>query len=129
MRLNSSGSTKTTFADKLVLLFFIALSLSSFFFVNEVLPQGSEVRIEVAGELKYTLPLSDDRIISVEGPMGTTIIEVKNKRVRVVKSPCPNKICLHQDWIERGAVVCLPNKVLVTITGPQQKKEIDGITG
>ena len=120
---------KTTVADWLLILSLVILSAYGFVFAREVMPQGSEVKIEVEGNIRYILPLSVNKVITVSGPSGNTIIEINNNRARITESPCPNKICIHQGWIDRGVIVCLPNKVLVIISGPTIQKGIDGITG
>jgi len=120
---------KTTFADWLLILTLVVLSSYSFIFVRDVMPQGSEVRIEVEGKPRYILPLSVNKTITVGGLSGNTIIEINNNKVRIKDSPCPNKLCIHQGWIDTGAIVCLPNRVLVIITAPDIKKDLDGITG
>lgn len=127
----SSGTDKhkTTWADRLLILSLAALAIYSFVFARDVMPQGSEVRIEVEGNIRYLLPLSVNRTVTVGGPSGNTIIEIKNNMVRVSESPCHNKLCLHQGWTDRGAIACLPNRVLVIISSPDTKKDIDGTTG
>ncbi len=79
------------------------------------------MQIEVNGRLVYVLPIDKDRTVSVEGPEGRTVIEIKDHRLRVTESPCHNKLCIKQGWIESGAIVCLPNRVVVTI-GDQKMK-------
>ncbi|MEW5744123.1 MAG: NusG domain II-containing protein [Nitrospirota bacterium] len=120
---------KTTFGDGLLLLFFLCLSLYSFVFAREAMPEGSAVTIEVEGTLLYSLPLDRNTTVAVDGPLGKTLVEVRDRRVRVTESPCHNKLCLHQEWVTRGAVVCLPNRVVVTITAPKEKNTLDAITG
>ncbi|MFO0753703.1 MAG: NusG domain II-containing protein [Thermodesulfovibrionales bacterium] len=120
---------KATFADRMLLLFLLFLSLYSFFFVRQALPQGSELEIEVSGELRYAVPLSADRTVEVEGPLGRTVIEIRHGRARVTDSPCRNRICMHQGWIRSGAVVCLPNRVMMRVTGAEAGRELDGVSG
>ena len=33
--------------------------------------------------------------------------------MRIIDSPCPNKTCVAQGW--HNPLVCLPNKVMITI--------------
>ena len=119
-----------TRADKVLLSICIFLSFSSFAYVKGMMPAGSEVRIEVDGKLKYTLPLNTDKTLEISGVIGKTTIEIKGGKVRIKEAPCPNKLCIHQGWVERGAIVCLPNKVIVTITSPSRnKKTPDAVSG
>lgn len=128
----------TTVADKLLLIALIFISASGFIFIKKAFPQGTDVLIEVNGKQEYKLPLNSDTTVSVKGPAGETVVQIKDKRVCIRESSCPNKICIHSGWIDRGAIICLPNKVVVSIgstagTDPQredkQNKTIDAITG
>jgi len=93
-------------------------------------PQGHTVVIALDNKPMYLLPLDKDRTVSVEGPIGKTTIEIRNSRVRVLDSPCKNKLCVRQGWIERGALVCLPNRVAVTIdNGKETGNTVDAVTG
>lgn len=75
------------------------------------------VRISAeGGESVY--PLDQDRTVRVAGPLGESVIEIKDSHVRFASSPCPNGLC------KRGAVgasggvlVCLPNLVSVRVQG------------
>ncbi|OGW31865.1 MAG: hypothetical protein A2088_02085 [Nitrospirae bacterium GWD2_44_7] len=100
-------------------------------FIKEAFPQGTDVRIEVNGKLAYKLPLNNNAIIAVKGIDGDTVVEIKNRKVRITESPCPNKICIHNGWIDRGAIACLPNRVTVFVDSSEGKenKAIDAITG
>jgi len=118
-----------TIADKILLSLLILLSFSGILFIKEVLPKGCEVQIEVNGRLVYVLPIEDNRIVSVKGPEGRTVIEIKDHRLRVTESPCHNKLCIKQGWIESGAIVCLPNRVLITIGNRGYSNIVDAITG
>jgi len=107
----------------------IVLSLSGILFIREILPESQTVLIDVDGRPAYILPLSEDKTLSVEGSAGKTIVEIRRKKVRIVDSPCRNKLCIRQGWVETGGVVCLPNKVVVTIRGHEDKeKGVDAIT-
>lgn len=121
--------TNITPADRVLLSICIFLSFSSFAYVKALMPAGSEVRIEVDGRLKYRLPLDTDRTLELDGAIGKTTIEIRGGKVRMKDAPCPNKLCVHQGWIESGAIICLPNKVIVTVTGPSRERNPDAVSG
>ena len=121
--------SSTTIADKILFSLLIMLSFSGILFIKEVLPKGREIRIEVNGRLVYVLPVESNRMVTVEGPEGKTVIEIKDHRLRVTESPCCNKICIKQGWVESGAIVCLPNRVIITIGNGEYNKIVDAITG
>lgn len=105
----------TTKADKVLISVLIVVSLSGIFFMQEVMPKRRTVLIEVDGRPLYVLPLGRDRIVEVEGSRGKTIIELKQEMARVKDSPCPTKQCVKQGWTGHGVIVCLPNKVVITV--------------
>ena len=121
----------TTLADRLLFFFLISLSIAGIFVSRDALSQGSDVIIEKDGKPAYTLPLSVDRLVSVDGPYGNTVIEIQGKKVRVKEAHCRNQICVREGWISRGVIVCLPNKLVIIVGGNNkyQKQGIDAITG
>lgn len=50
---------------------------------------------------------------------ATNRIEIRDGRVRMIEASCPNHLCIRQGWIrfEGQSIVCLPNKVTVTVRG------------
>lgn len=130
MSLRETIST-TTVWDRILLITLISISLSGLVFIKEVLPQPEDVSIEVNGKLTYRYPLASDRLLYVEGPYGHLTVEVKDKKVRVFDATCPNKLCEHQGWLTRGAIICLPNRISVIVGGSWDSgdKTVDAITG
>jgi len=82
------------------------------------------------GKPVYILPIDKNNTVSVEGPLGKTQIEIKDHRVRVTESPCKNKLCIRQGWTHHGTIICLPNRIIVTIEDESpQNGTVDAITG
>ncbi len=120
----------TTFADKILFSTLVLLSFSSIIFLKTALPESTAVKIEVDGKPVYLLPVDKDRVVSVEGPEGRTTIEIKDRKVRINESPCRNKLCIGQGWIRSGSIICLPNRVIVTVGNQDGKhKIVDAIAG
>jgi len=119
----SSIFSMATFMDKILLIFLVAFTIASFFFIKELFPSGNLVKISVDNKTAYSIPLNEDRIGAVRGPLGESVVETRNMKVHMKDSPCPDKICIQQGWIGRGAIVCLPNKVVVTVGGDEQLSE------
>ena len=119
----------TTVADRVLFSILILLSLPGLIFVRSLIPGDISVEIVVDGNLEYVLPLDEEKTVPVQGPQGITLVEIRNHRVRVVESPCQNKLCVKQGWVEHGVIACLPNKVLITV-GKNRKKgsEPDAVT-
>lgn len=117
-----------TIYDWALFVVLILLSLSGLFLVKGLALSGNTASIEVNGKLLYRLSLDEDRTVEVNGPVGITRVEVKDGKIRITDSPCPNKLCVRQGWIERGAIICLPNRVVVTI-GVGGMRGVDAISG
>lgn len=118
-------------ADRLLFLFLISVSIAGIFISREALSHNSDVIIEMDGKPAYTLPLYADRILSVGGPYGGALVEIKGGKVRVKEPHCPNGLCAKEGWISKGVIVCLPNKLVIIVGGSKKDQQpgIDAITG
>ena len=54
----------------------------------------------------------DDKYI-VQGYNGDVVIEVKNKKIRVVDENSNNHLCSKQGFTNSIPIVCLPNKIVI----------------
>lgn len=63
------------------------------------------------------LDVGSEGVYEVTGPLGTSRFEVRGGRVRMLESPCPEKICVKTGWIGRpGEVIaCVPNRVVIAV--------------
>ncbi|MCX7793891.1 MAG: NusG domain II-containing protein [Thermodesulfovibrionales bacterium] len=111
--------------DGILIACLLGFSLSGITFMHKLSPADNSVIIEVDGRLYGVYQLSEDRILSVEGPLGRTVIEIKEKKVRVLSSPCTNKFCVHQGFLNQGSIICIPNRVVIIIGA----SPVDAITG
>ena len=68
-----------------------------------------------------------NQTLNIHGSEGVTVIEIKDKQIRFVSSPCPGKTCIACGAVHRPnmPIVCLPNRVSAYITG---KAEFDAIS-
>jgi hypothetical protein len=87
---------------------------------------AGQVVIEASGT-RYHFPISRDRVERVSGPLGDTIVAIEGGTVRVVDSPCPDKICVAAGRISHTGqfVACLPNRVSVSLEG-RDEPTVDG---
>ena len=74
--------------------------------------------IQDANGNTFTMPLSQDDVLTVASSAGTNVIEVQAGKVRVSEADCPNQDCVEQGWISKAGqqIVCLPHKLVVNIT-------------
>ena len=92
---------------------------------------NASIVIVIDNEVKHRIPLMvEEEMQTYEFKFGeqTGYLEVKNGKVRMLEMPkeiCPEGICSETGWIARSsqAIVCLPNKIFVTIQGLDDKND------
>lgn len=79
---------------------------------------ASVAEIQDADGHTYTMPLSEDGTLTVASSAGTNVVEVQGGKVRVSEADCPNQDCVEQGWVSKAGqqIVCLPHKLVVTVT-------------
>ena len=84
---------------------------------------GEIVQIQVAEGDTLKLPLDQDKRLEIAGVLGTSIIEIKDRQVRFVDSPCQGKQCIITGWLEEDGqrAACIPNGVTVQIVGRDRR--------
>lgn len=80
---------------------------------------GTAVIIRSGGKVVAEFSLSRDLDFEIQGPLGTTVIQVENRRVRIARDPSPRQYCVKQGWLSHAgeAALCLPNQVAVELVG------------
>ena len=103
----------------IIFLIAVAALIGGAFLAFEIIatPGGKTVVIEEGNEVVGNYPLSEDRTLKVQGPLGITTVVIRGGQVYVPDSACPNKICIEMGHIfEKGdTIICLPNRVYITI--------------
>ena len=84
---------------------------------------GNQASIAIAGKQWSSIDLYQDRTVTVKGKLGNSQLEVKDGKIRFISSPCDNKQCIHQGWIQQSGeiVACVPNTISVRILGPDPR--------
>ena len=97
------------------------IGLGLFLTLKSFSQKGSVVKVNADGR-HYEYSAKQNGIYTVAGPLGNTSFEIKDGRVRITDSPCPNKTCVNQGW--HSPLVCLPNNVIITL---EAQGEFDAI--
>ena len=116
--------------DYLLILLFIGISFFLFNRKNNKIISKVEI---ISPYKKILLKLPANKIIKVKGfNNGYLVVQIKGEKVRVIRSTCPNKICIKTGWISKigESIICVPNKIIIKIVGNncKIKKKIDFIT-
>jgi len=108
-----------TTGDTILVTMLIFFGITSIFVININRLPGEMCSVEVSGKMIHHLKLSKNQNLSVVGPRGKTLIQIKDNKVRVTHSACPEKICARTGWINKTnqIIVCVPNKVVIQIDG------------
>jgi len=67
--------------------------------------------------------------ITVENGGNINVIEVEHGRIRMLSADCPDGTCVRQGWISGGVfpIVCLPNRVVITLEGGDNDSGVDAV--
>ncbi|MBZ0104557.1 MAG: NusG domain II-containing protein [Sulfuricella denitrificans] len=81
--------------------------------------KGISLIIRSGGKIVTETDLTRNHDFEISGPLGTTLITVENRRVRVTRDPSPRQYCVKQGWLSRAgeSALCLPNQVSVELIG------------
>lgn len=125
LKSSAADRLRPTLWDGLVVFFVVVAAVVLFL---AVWPRSSEDRlvavVTVDDKEVATLPL-----YSPDAPEEATaytvdcryplVLEYKVGAVRVAKSQCPGKDCVHTGWATKAGsqIICLPNRLIVTVKG------------
>jgi len=75
-------------------------------------------------EQQWIYPLDAELTLRVPGPLGETVVVIEDGAVRVISSPCPEKICVKTGRISKPGqwIACLPNRVFISIQGRRSEQ-------
>ena len=101
-------------ADIVLFLIIVILGLAISFWSIAGSSQGDTVIIKAGGELFGTYNLDENREININ---DTNTVVIENGTVYMKDSTCKNHVCIDTGKISetKDSIVCLPNKVVVTI--------------
>lgn len=128
LRLKELASS-LTFADIILFILLLFFSVGSLAFVHKVMPHGNSVIVEVDGKELYQFPRDEVVEQHIESVEGHAILEIKDGRARLAESDCRNQICVRQGWISNGAIVCLPNRIIIRVgAGGSEGNKVDAVS-
>ena len=112
-----------TRADIIALLFAATLLPLLYVTLWQADKPASQAEIVNHTQDKIVARLDKDQIVHVHGKLGNSILQVAQGQVRFIQSPCTGKFCIHSGWLTHSGEVmaCLPNGVLVEMTGGERK--------
>ena len=100
-------------------LIFAVITLFTIIFYSKYNQNGDFAVVTVDGKEYGRYPLCEDTEIDITDATGqiTNILSISNNTATMSEASCPDKLCMKHKAIslEKETIVCLPNKVVVTI--------------
>ncbi|MBE6806710.1 MAG: NusG domain II-containing protein [Ruminococcaceae bacterium] len=83
--------------------------------------EGTTVTIKVNAKTVGVYSLSEDRVVEIPSDRGHNRLIIRDGTAYMETATCPNGICVAHHPIHRQgeSIVCLPNQVVVEISGDQ----------
>jgi hypothetical protein len=102
-------------------IFFVGL----FFGGQEV---ANKVEVKVNGKIVGVYSLAEDQEISLKD-LGENTFEIREAQVEMIKADCPDQYCVKHYPISKNgeSIICLPNKVVITIKG-KDEGDVDAVS-
>lgn len=119
--------------DIIVIIAFLLVAFLSFFiWLFLFSDKGNKVLVEVDGKSVGTYSLNNDAIIPIENKKGeeNNILVIKDNKAFMKEAKCRDGLCIKQGEICNvgQTIVCLPNKVVVSVVGDGEDDEYDSLT-
>jgi hypothetical protein len=82
-----------------------------------------------SGTDEWIYPLSEERTIEVQGPIGMTMVQIKDRQARIISSPCSNQLCVASHPIAQTGdwSACLPNGIFIRAEGDYEDSDVDAV--
>ncbi len=119
-----------TKADTFLIVVLTVISLAAMLGMRGFALNGAHVTIESSDGGIVELSLAENREYAVNGPMGDTVVVIEDGAVFISDSPCPHHYCERMGKIRRRGevIVCVPNRVIVSIKGGDSGEALDSVT-
>ena len=80
-------------------------------------PANAQAEVWINGQTATTINLNKNDNYFFEGANFPFELEVKDNAVKMLKTPCPNQICVHTGAINKNgfSIICVPNRVSIVI--------------
>jgi len=110
----------------------VIISAVSVFLLRQV--PANHAHIYHDGELTETVNIAavtDPVTITLRNSTGTNVIFIEHGRLRMQTADCPDQTCVRQGWLSDGIfpIVCLPNRVVITLEGDSNGSGVDAVVG
>ncbi|MDA0333553.1 MAG: NusG domain II-containing protein [bacterium] len=94
---------------------------------NAAAPQRALV--DVDGQILHDVALDGEQTLVVTGPLGTSVILIRDGQARIASAPCSGQFCVARGWLRKSGDIaaCVPNRTVLRLTGGAPRI-LDGVT-
>lgn len=117
---------KLRFFDIVALIFSLAVFLLFTAYGRSISKDEGYIIIETA-EDRLIYPLSEDRRITVQGPVGESVVQIDHGAARFESSDCDDDLCVLMGTIHSSGewAACLPNRIFLYTGGNEDDEGVD----
>lgn len=117
---NSKHKVRNDLLFITALLAVVAVAGACLFFLRG---EGNTVTIKVDGQVIGSYALSQERVVDIPTDHGHNRLVIRGGEAVMESATCPDGICVAHHPIHRDgeSIVCLPNKVVVSVTGEDEQ--------
>ncbi len=107
----------TPFDRKLLLVVTILVALSFLLLLRQT--SGARVVVSADDKIIFVAPLDHDQLVELPGPLGITVLQIKDGAAQVISSPCVRKVCIGMGEARHSGdlLACVPNQLVIRIEG------------
>ncbi len=115
--------------DRILFFVLLGIGLFSILTLRLLFAPGRTASVLVNNRLIKKISLGSDQTHLIHGIAGAIELRVAQGGIRVIRSECPEKICMKQGAISNKGqiIVCVPNKMIITIDG-EAGHSLDAVT-
>lgn len=101
-------------------LILLVLSVLGLLLLRIFSPEGAYVSVTVNGQETERISLSSDGVYELNG--GSNVLIIEDGCAYMREASCPDGLCIKQGRIHLNgqSLVCLPNRLVVTVKGGQK---------
>ncbi len=119
--------------DCLIILIVLVIGIAAVFLFRGTTGAKAEVYVNKRKTAVFSLS-GPESIKEIDTQIGKIRLEIGNGSIRVLQSPCNQRICILQGAIHHTHenIICLPARMVISITGPEDAdnpyNQIDAIS-
>lgn len=117
-------------ADVILSLLLLVASAAGFLLSADNHTTAHSITVSKAGHPIFSAAINTlPRQSAIRVDDGEIILLRDGNTIRVIESPCPDKLCVHHQPISKDgeSIICLPEQIVITVSGGVKEQSYDAI--